>query len=158
MISNCFGRGESSLFLSVNLHLKVKISSLLLKHPLWQWKLSSPNCNLTRMWQSPSVYAIMAAWEQMTRVLSQCCGTCILKDLSYWNLVGLCMCALYIASDNVLFWWCTNPILSIPFYLRYCCSIILLEVKRVIFLCHKTIYSSGNDFLLVHLLFRAQSS
>lgn len=111
LISNWFERGEKSLFLSVNLYLKVKISSLLPKHPLWQWKLSSPKCNLTRMWQSPPVYAITASLKQMTRVLSQCCWTFILRDLSYWKSAGLCMCASHLASYHVLHWWCTNPVL-----------------------------------------------
>lgn len=141
MISDWFGRGENSLFLTVKLHLKVKISSLLPKHPLWQWKLSSPNCNLTRMWQSPSVYAITAALKQMTRVLSQYYWTFILRDLSYWNSAGLCMCTSYLVSDKVLHWWCTHPMVFIPFSLRYCCSVILLEAKRDICFCHKTIYS-----------------
>lgn len=141
MISNWFERGENSLFLSANLHLKVKINSLLPKHPLWQWKLSSPNRNLTRMWQSPSVYAITAALKQMTRVLSQCCWTFILRHLCYWISAGLCMYTSYLASDNILYWWCINATLFIPFPLRYCCSVILLQVKRDIWFCHNTIYS-----------------
>lgn len=118
----------------------LKISSLLPKHTLWQWKLSSPNCNLTRMWQSPPVYAIAASLKQMTRVLSQCCWTFILRDLSYWKPAGLCMCAANLASYHVLHWCCTNPMLFHIISLRYC-SVILLEVKRDFCFCHKNMYS-----------------
>jgi len=158
LISDWFGRGESSLFLSIILHLEVKIGSFLPKHPLWQWKLSSPNCNLTRMWQSPPVYAIMTALKQMTRVLSQCCWTFILRDLCYWNSARLCICTSHLASDNVLYQWWPSSMLCIPFSLRCCCFVVLIEVKRDIYFCHETVHSNGNDCLFICLLVRAQSS
>lgn len=134
------GLGEGwTLFLSVNLHLKVRISSLLSKHPLWQWKLSSPNCSLTRTWQSPSVYAIMATLKQLTRALSQCFKHLIMV-IYPTETQREYMCTSYLASDKILYWWCTNTMLFIQFSLSCCCSVIPLEVKRDICFCHKTIY------------------